>query len=176
MRKYGKTSSRLCVRCEAGFSANLTRLWSMSGKRNRVFLDSSVLYAAVLSLKGGSCRVLREASHNNLLLFITSYVIAEVEISLSVKYPSYTPRFRAYLQEFPVALTRTPSAVEVARWINAVPPKDAPLLAGAANARATHFLTLDKKHFLNNPTLLRMRLPFEILTPGEFLQKFMRPR
>jgi len=47
-------------------------------------------------------------------------------------------------------------------------PGDAQMLAAAWAAGADYFVTLDRKHFLDNQTL-KDNVPFPIGTPGDFL-------
>jgi predicted nucleic acid-binding protein len=50
-----------------------------------------------------------------------------------------------------------------------VPSKDAHVLASARAGKATHLLTLDRRHFLGTKTQEAI-LPIIVCTPGEFLR------
>jgi predicted nucleic acid-binding protein len=62
---------------------------------------------------------------------------------------------------------------EIAHWTKLTDPKDAHVLAGAAHARVTHLLTLDRVHLLT-PKVLSAKLPFMVQTPAEFLNDLRR--
>ena len=51
-------------------------------------------------------------------------------------------------------------------------PKDVHVLASATKGKADYLITLDRKHFLA-PSVRRAKLPFAILTPGEFLRRLV---
>jgi len=139
-------------------------------RSHRLFIDSSVLFAAALSPSGGSFRLLREARERNIKLFITPYVIGEVDEGLRNRYPEALEIFRSFLIHFPIHLMRNPSASRVYECANILPWEDAPILAGAITTKANHLITLDKKHFLI--PLKKQKLTVEILTPGDFIKKY----
>jgi len=145
-----------------------------SRRLDRVFLDSSVLFAAVCSPTGGSFRILQESLARGLQLASVPYVAEEVETALREKYPDLLTRFKAYLRTFPFVIAPNPPLKSVALYFEAVPEEDAPILAAAEKSQAAWFLTLDKKHFLENPRVKRLRLPFEILSPGDLIKRNFR--
>lgn len=142
-------------------------------KRNagyRVFVDSSVLFAAVLSPSGGSFRIFQEARDRHVMLLISYYVLDEVEGALQEKRPDALRSFRAFPLHFPIEVVSNPRKFVVRKYLDLLPSKDAPILAAAAATKATHLLTLDRKHFLI--PLQDVKLPFVIMTPADFIQKY----
>jgi len=137
----------------------------------RIFLDSSVIFAAVISSSGGSFRLLTESKTRNLKLYVTRYVIEEVDRALVVKYQEMQSTFQYYLRNLPFLIIKNPSAHLVLKYINIVSQEDAPIIAASLKSRADYLLTFDRKHFLNNKTLAKIKLPFSIMTPGDFIQK-----
>lgn len=71
-----------------------------------------------------------------------------------------------------VSVVHVPSRLEL-KVGTLVPEKDAPIIMGAFLSGADALITLDKKHFLDNAHLLKINLPFLIMTPGDFIQKFI---
>lgn len=143
-------------------------------KRNggyRVFVDSSVLFAAVLSPSGGSFRIFKEANDRDITLFISSYVLDEVREALGEKRPDALPALRRFFIHFPILFAHNAPKFVLQKYIGILPLEDAPILAAAIRAKATHLLTLDKKHFLN-PLGKDDTLPIAIMTPGDFIQKY----
>ena len=141
-----------------------------NGGERRVFIDSSVCFAAVLSTTGGSFRVFREAHSRGIVLIVSPYVIEEVIRSLQEKYPGVEESFHSFFLHFPMTIARNPSRRTVQKYLHLLPPEDAPILAAAVIAKATHLLTLDRKHFL--VPLKKVALPVEVLTPGDFIQRY----
>ena len=56
-------------------------------KRIKIFLDSSVIIAAILSPIGGSFRLIRESLFKNYALLISEYVLDECIRTLGMKFP-----------------------------------------------------------------------------------------
>ena len=139
------------------------------GNPSKVFIDSSVFFAAVLSPSGGSFRIFREARKRDITLYVTLYVITEVKRGLKMKYPGTLPHFFSFFLHFPIKIIADPSHRSIQQYINLLPAEDAPILAAAVRAGATYLVTLDKKHFLN--PLKSALLPVAVVTPGEFIEK-----
>lgn len=55
---------------------------------------------------------------------------------------------------------------------NIIHPKDIHVLSSALYYKVGFLITLDKKHFMN-PKIKKVKLPIKILTPAEFLQKYL---
>ena len=146
-------------------------------KRNvghKTFVDSSVVFAAVLSPSGGSFRIFREARSRNIALCVTRYVIDEVREGLQEKYPGSVEAFDSLFLHFPVSVLPDPPDRVVRKYLRLLPPDDVPILAGAVAGGAQELITLDRKHFLNN-VVLKAGVPFlEIITPGDFIQKYFK--
>ena len=57
-----------------------------------------------------------------------------------------------------------------------LPRKDIPILLGAMLSEVKFLITLDKKDFLDNERLIKAELSFQIITPGDFLQKYLEDK
>jgi len=143
----------------------------MTRKRLRVFLDTSVLFSAVLSDTGGARELFRLGEAGLLNLVVGPNVLREADEVVRRKAPASLPTLARLLaaggvQSGPAA---TAGQIESARGLVAYEP-DARVLAEAMQSGADWFVTHDKEHFLKiKPTL---PLPFEIGTPGDLLQRF----
>lgn len=135
----------------------------------RVFLDTSVLFAAVWSETGGSRLILKLGEAGAVSLWIGPCVLHEAEAVLKHKSDASRPLMallldRAQVQVGPEAgteaLTQAQSVVEY------VP--DAQVLAEALELHVDYFVSLDKKHLVGNPGV--ENLPLAVGTPGEFLE------
>ena len=58
-------------------------------KNHRVFLDSNIFIAAVLSSRGGSFRIIQEARLELVIVYTSFFIMSEGVRILRVKYPAY---------------------------------------------------------------------------------------
>lgn len=136
---------------------------------HRIFLDTSVIFAAVLSETGGARKLLRLGEAGVLQLIVGSNVLRECEEVVRRKTPASLPTL-AYLLELGMVeiATRSPDDfIEQAKAIVAYEP-DAYVLAEAIGAQPDWFITHDKAHFLNaNPD---SSFTIRIGTPGDLIE------
>ena len=137
----------------------------------RVFLDTSVLFAAVLSETGGSRLILKLGEASVLQLFVGLRVLQEAEGVLARKADQHKGRFALLLDRANIVVGPSPDkgALEQAGAIVDYTP-DAYVLAEAIAASSDYFVSLDRKHLVDNPRAVV--LPFPIGTPGDFLAWF----
>lgn len=55
-------------------------------------------------------------------------------------------------------------------WLDLVPPKDLPVLTAAILSPANTLVTLDRKHFIDDPTVAE-KSGLTIVTPGDVLKR-----
>ena len=130
---------------------------------DRLFLDACVVFSAVYN-PSSPLRKLWEL--DNVALLASDLVIEEARRNLAVLRPDALHdlgRLAGKLEIVVAALT------EVPRQARLLPDKDLPVLLAALAGRATHFLTVDKKHFgsLFGKTVGQVL----ILSPGEYLRR-----
>jgi predicted nucleic acid-binding protein len=137
----------------------------------RIFVDSSVLFAAALSPKGSARDLIEAGLCQNVMLFMSNFVLAETRRNLAAK----APRGLAGLEEFLAAgllefidPDRT-SVIEIARNIE---PKDAAIIAGALSANATVLATYDRKHLLAHADEISVRYGLVVVTPDKAMNLF----
>ena len=140
-------------------------------KRIKIFLDSSVIIAAILSPIGGSFRLIRESLFKNYALLISEYVLDECIRILGMKFPMKANILPLFLTNFNFKILRDPTQKEVENLIEIINFQDAPVLAGALKYKVEYLISLDKKDFLNQKVLeFARKKGLSILTPKEFLQ------
>jgi predicted nucleic acid-binding protein len=66
-----------------------------------------------------------------------------------------------------------PSVAEIAAAKEFIHPKDAPILAAAMSLEVDYLVTLNRKHFLDDPEVAR-KSGLRIGTPGDFLAWFRK--
>ncbi len=137
-----------------------------------VFLDTSVLFAAVLSPSGGARKLFYLSATGLIRLVVSRDVLRECEEVVRRKSPGSLPWLARLLEtgEVTVSPEPTPGQLRKAGKLVRYPP-DARILAGAIRALPDWFITHDREHFLKMPA--GKELPFKIGTPGDLIQ-FLR--
>ena len=135
----------------------------------RAFLDTSALFAGIWSVEGGARMILKLGEAGAIRLLVSPQVLSEIEGTLRRKAPDLLGLLTLLLDRSGVE-TVPSSALEVVQESQALTghPGDAQILAAAWVAEVDYFVTLDRKHFLDNPGL-KEAVPFPIGTPGDFL-------
>ena len=125
---------------------------------DRLFLDANVIFSAAYRPNSG---LLRFWKLKSAALCSSHYAVEEARINLTEeaqrrRLASLTrqlPLFDAIRQELPSAVS--------------LPDKDVPIMLAAMNARATHLITGDIRHF--GPHLGRKVGDILVLTPAAYL-------
>ena len=130
---------------------------------DRLFLDACVLFSAGYSPKS-PLRCLWELK--DVVLLSSAYVIAEAERNLSRLRLEQMDDLKRLEEQLTLVKDSPTTAMEEA--IN-LPEKDLPVLMAAVKAKATHLLTVDKKHF--GPFYEQKLGGALVLTPGEYLRR-----
>jgi len=145
----------------------------MTQKNLKIFLDTSVLFSAVLSSTGGARKLFHLAEAGLLQLIVGPTVLREADEVVRRKTPASLslPLLAQLLEagQVETCSAPTPKQIESARSLVAYMP-DARVLAEAIRAEADWFVTHDKEHFLKAKK--GINLSFEIGTPGDLLQTF----
>jgi predicted nucleic acid-binding protein len=137
----------------------------------RVFLDTSVLFAAVLSETGASRLILKLGEAGTLQVWVGARVLQEADAVLARKAAGSKAFFALLLDRARVRVGPAPdqAALLQATAIVEYPP-DAHILAEALAAEVEYLVSLDREHLVGNPRA--SELPFPIGTPGDFLAWF----
>ena len=134
-----------------------------------LFLDSSALFAGVASATGAA-RVLLELAECGLVtITVSEQVIAETERALARKVPVALPAYRQALRAVGLRVQRDPSLANVLVCQDMIAHlADAPILAAAREAKVDYLVTLNRRHFLDDPAVAA-RSGLRIGTPGDAL-------
>jgi predicted nucleic acid-binding protein len=136
----------------------------------RLFLDASVIVAALASELGASRVILTLAEAGLFRLVVCPHVLQEVERNLAKKLPDLLPLYRQVLNRLPLEWVEDPTPKEVKRWAAIIALKDAPILAAAVVARPQRLVTLDVHDFLTNVAVAE-ESGLTICTPRELLRE-----
>jgi predicted nucleic acid-binding protein len=133
----------------------------------KVFLDTSVIFAAVLSPNGGARMVFRLGEIEYLQLMAGKQALKECEEVVRRKAPETLPELAVLLDVVNLVVAPEASAehLERARALVTYPP-DALILAEALQAEPDWLLSHDHQRLLSVPA---EALPFRIGTPGDLL-------
>lgn len=133
------------------------------------FLDSSVLIAGIISSQGASRTLLLLGEDKKVVIAVSEQVIAEVERNIARKAPKALPFVREILTRINVRIFHDPSVEIVQKhldWIQHV--VDVPILITAVQADVDFLVTLNKRHFIDEPKIAEVS-DLRIGTPGDAL-------
>jgi predicted nucleic acid-binding protein len=141
----------------------------MALKNRKVFLDTSVIFAAILSPAGGARKLLQLGEAGMLKLVIGPNVLRECDEVVRRKVPFSLPALAQLLAlgRVETSISPTKRHIMLARSIVGYKP-DALVLAEAICARPDWFVTHDKQHFLKECKV--SDLVFNIGTSGDLIQ------
>jgi predicted nucleic acid-binding protein len=136
--------------------------------QRRIFLDSSALYAAAFSATGPARRLILKGLEGSITLAISDLVLEEAKRNLTKNAPVALPYFTILADLFSPVITN-PTKAEVLKAAQIVHLKDAPIVAGAAKAKAGYLATHDVKHLLNHAQAIEEAYGITVLAPSELI-------
>jgi predicted nucleic acid-binding protein len=143
----------------------------MTPKNPKIFLDTSVVFAAVLSPTGGARKLLLLGDARLLQLVVGPTVIRECQEVVQRQAPASRPILAHLLVSASLEISQAPTKKQISAaemYVQYAP--DGRVLAEAMRAKPDWFVTHDREHFLKHRS--KLNLPFEIATPGDVLQRF----
>ena len=134
-----------------------------------LFFDSSALFAGVVSASGASRALLLLAEAGQVSIIVSEQVVAETERAIARKIPRALPNYRAALRATGLRIVRDPSPGEIEAHQNIISHQaDVPIVVAAMQSRADYLVTLDRRHFVDDPNV-RARSGLRIGAPGDAL-------
>lgn len=137
-------------------------------KMNKIFVDSSVLFAGIASRTGFAHDLLGEGQ-SHLHVVCSSIVLEEVERNLRRKFPIALPDF-ATLRGTSILHVVDPPDALIIECEQVVHTKDAPVLAAAIHSQATWIATYDQRHLLSKRDEILARYTITTARPDEILE------
>lgn len=138
-------------------------------KKIELFFDSSALIAGIISAKGAARVLLLLSEVEKIRIIVSEQVIVEVERNIARKAPKAIPFARELIRTANIRIVRDPNVDQVRQhqqWINH--PADVPILMAAVNAKIDFLVTLNTRHFIDDPQVA-LRSGLRIGTPGDAL-------
>ncbi len=140
-------------------------------KKIKVFLDTSAILAGLNSPNGAAGVILAACFAKRIAPVISSQVVDEANRNIPIKFPLLTVPWQSFLL-IPPKTVKEPTFKQIKAAYQLLPTSDAPILAVAINAKPDALVTWNTRHFLRRTVTDAVNFP--ILTPGDFLHKFLR--
>ncbi len=138
----------------------------------KIFIDASVLFSAILSTTGASRELLRYALQGKIVLVANALVLQEVEKNISLKNVEVLGKFKALREILAIELVE-PTKEEVLAALPYTVIKDAPHLAAAKKAKVACLVSLDRKHMIDVREAIQKNLGLRILLSNELLDELI---
>ena len=130
----------------------------MAAPRHRVFFDTSVYIAALLSSEGASGELIRLVESGAIRMVVSEEVVVEIDRVLSSKFPVRVQRSRELLKRL------TPEV--------ALDESDASILCSAHLAKVSMFVTWNTRDFMAHG--VDALVDFPIVIPADALKLFRK--
>ena len=134
-----------------------------------VYLDTSALFAGIWSASGGARMILKLGEASVVVLLVGYQVRTEIEGEMRVKAPDLLGNLALILDRSQITTAADPDQKIYEKCQEFIQQQgDAYIIASAWTNEVDYFVTLDRKHLINNRPL-REAIPFPMGTPGDFL-------
>ncbi len=129
-----------------------------------VFVDSSVLFAAVYSSRGIARDLVNLAITQQVQLVITPFALEEVRRNIALDFPEKLSLYEAVVMNIPFRMISNPTHEQIVMAAQYTVIKDAPIIAAAINAQVDYLVTYDREQLLDRPEVAE-KSGLRIVTP-----------
>jgi predicted nucleic acid-binding protein len=137
--------------------------------RPELFFDASALFAGVASPSGAARALLLLSEAQAITITVSEQVIAETERALARKVATALPFYRQALRTSRLRIVKDPTPAELAAAHGMIAhAPDLPILVAAIKAGTGFLVTLNRRHFLDDPVVAQ-RSGLRIGAPGDAL-------
>lgn len=133
----------------------------------RAFADASVLYSAIISKTGGSRELFKRHRKGDVQLVVSDYVVEETKRNLAGDHPTLSGSLDIVLDILSIEIV-SPSTESIRQAMKYTESKDAPVIAGALDAKCEYLLTFDRQHLIDVPHVAE-KSRLKIVTSGDLL-------
>jgi len=144
----------------------------MVAPRHRVFFDTSVYIAALLSPDGASGELLRLVEAGAITMVVSETVVVESDQVLGKRFPDLIQESRKLWKSLAPEIVPEPTPKAVAPFLKKLHPNDAAILCSAHLAHASAFVTWNTRDFMK-PGVDALA-SFPIVIPGDCLKLFRK--
>jgi putative PIN family toxin of toxin-antitoxin system len=141
-------------------------------ERWKVFLDTNVFIAGLVSKTGASAAILDLGESEEIRIVLSQQIIVEADRTFQKKFPHLISQFRAFIKNLAPLFVKDPPITEVREAEKKIHVNDAPILAVAKRERIDYLVTLNTRHFITPKACSYLAKP--IVTPAEFLTAFRK--
>ena len=135
----------------------------------KVFLDSSALFAGIVSASGAARALLLLAEAEHISIIISEQVVTETERAIARKAPTALNDLRQAIHASKASIIHDPSQENVSINRDMIShADDVPIVLAAMIAEVDFLVTLNHKHFIDDPGVAR-RSGIRIGTPEDAL-------
>ena len=138
----------------------------------RIFFDTSVYIAALLSPKGAGGELIRLAEARAIRMVVSEKVVVEADQVLARRFPELIEESRRLWKALTPEISPKPHPEVLAPFLKRLPPGDASILCSATLAQVSAFTTWNTRDFMKPGA--RNLVSFPIVVPGECLELFRR--
>ena len=142
----------------------------MAIPKYRIFFDTSVYIAALLSPKGAAGELIRLAEAGAITMVVSELVIIESDIVLGNKFPDIIEKSRLLWKHLAPEITSNLPKTKKNPFQKILPVNDASILWSAQIADVSMFVTWNTKDFMKPE--IKSRVSFPLLIPGDALNLF----
>jgi predicted nucleic acid-binding protein len=136
----------------------------------RIFFDTSVYIAALLSPNGAGGELVRLAEVGTVRMVVSEEVLIESDRVLIAKFPHLIQPSRKLWHNLKPEIADLPPAPDLKPFLNALPKGDAAILCAAQAAKVSVFVTWNTRDFMA-PGIAGL-VNFPILVPADTLKHF----
>lgn len=137
--------------------------------RPDLFLDSSALFAGVVSADGAARALLLLGEARLVTVTVSEQVVAETERAVARKVPRALAYYRETLRSSGLRIVRDPSPEEVEAHRDVIAHRvDVPIVVAAMEAKVDYLVSFNRRHFIDDPGVAAQS-GLRIGTPGEAL-------
>jgi putative PIN family toxin of toxin-antitoxin system len=139
---------------------------------SRVFFDTSVYVAALLSDEGAAAELLHLVEDDAIRMVVSEEVIIEIDRVLSKKFPDRVHRSRELLKRLAPEIAPNPSSIQIKEFLHKLDDGDASILYSAKLAKVDAFVTWNTRDFMVRG--VDKLVDFPIVVPADALKLFRK--
>jgi len=138
----------------------------------RIFFDTSVYIAALLSPKGAAGELVRLSEAGILQMVVSQEVIIEADRVLTIKFPELVQESRRLWRHLAPEIAADPTTNQVKPFLERLPKADAFILCSAHLAKVSAFVTWNTRDFMGQHIVSLVDFP--IVVPADGLKLFRK--
>ena len=137
--------------------------------RPDLFIDSSALFAGVVSAAGAARALLLLAEAELITVTVSEQVVTETEHAVARRILGALPYYREALHSTGLRIVSDPSSEEIEPHRDLIRHQpDVPIVVAAMKANVDCLVTFNRRHFIDDPQVAE-RSGLRICTPGDAL-------